>query len=194
MISEREMIYFITGNDHKFHEINALFEKEQINFLLKQKNVSTIEIQAKTVKEVALFKLKSIKMHFTSSYFIEDAGFFVDEPLKGFPGVYSKYVLKTIGNEGILKLINDFSITKAHFETIIALYYKPADKIMLFDGKVEGMVSSSKRGKEGFGFDPIFIPNEIPNKTFAELTTNEKNNVSHRGKAFSKLIRYLKDN
>ncbi|MEJ2295740.1 MAG: RdgB/HAM1 family non-canonical purine NTP pyrophosphatase, partial [Candidatus Lokiarchaeota archaeon] len=160
----------------------------------EQKDLPMIEIQAERLKDVAVFKLQSIKEIINSSYFIEDAGFFVDVPLNGFPGVYSKYVLQTIGNEGLLQLIEDFDATKAHFETVIALYHKPNDKILVFEGKVEGCVSAVKRGEHGFGFDPIFISNEIPYKTFAELTTNEKNQISHRAKAWTQLLKYLKEN
>ena len=66
-------------------------------------------------------------------------------------------------------------------------------KILIFEGKVQGCVSAVKRGEHGFGFDPIFISNEIPYKTFAELTTDEKNQISHRAKAWTQLLKYLKD-
>lgn len=189
-----KIIYFITGNNHKFNEIKKLFEKEELVYNLKQKTTATIEIQATSIKEVALFKLKSIKNLFTNSYFVEDAGFFVDVPLKGFPGVYSKFVLNTIGNEGILKLTNEYRNTSAHFEAVIALYYQPLNKIILFEGTVDGKVSENIRGKGGFGFDPIFIPKEIPTSTFAELTTDEKNSISHRGKVWKKMFEFLKQN
>ena len=63
---------------------------------------------------------------------------------------------------------------------------------MCFEGNIEGRVSDTIRGQGGFGFDPIFIPNILPNKTFAELTTIEKNKISHRGQALEKLIEFLK--
>jgi XTP/dITP diphosphohydrolase len=193
MRKDNELICFVTGNQHKYSEIYALFEKAEISYHLEQKDFSMTEIQAERLKDVAIFKLQSIKENLNSSYFIEDAGFFVDVPLNGFPGIYSKYVLQTIGNEGILKLIDDFDATKAHFESVIALYHKPNDKILIFEGKVEGCVSAVRRGENGFGFDPIFISNEIPYKTFAELTTDEKNQISHRAKAWTQLLKYLKD-
>lgn len=193
MREDREIIYFVTGNQYKFDEIAKLFEKTEVKYHLEQKDLPMIEIQAETLKEVAIFKLQSIKVDIQGSYFIEDAGFFVDVPLNGFPGIYSKYVLHSIGNEGILRLINDFDAARAHFESVIALYHKPLDKILIFEGKVEGIISPIKKGDHGFGFDPIFIPNEMPYKTFAELTTNEKNQISHRAKAWNQLITYLKE-
>jgi len=194
MDSKEKLIYFVTRNSHKFDEVLNLFSKERLNYNLYQSDIETIEIQAETIKEVALFKLNSVKQKIFNSFFIEDAGFFVDHPLKGFPGFYSSYVLKTIGNEGILKLIQDFDDSKAHFSAVIALYFKPLNKVFLFEGNVYGKVSNEIRGIKGFGFDPIFIPNSNPNNTFAELSTQEKNKISHRGQALEKLIDFLKKN
>ena len=100
--------------------------------------------------------------------------------------------MKTIGNKGILRLIDDFEKTSAHFTSIIALYFKPLDKNLFFEGNIHGKISKTVRGERGFGFDPIFIPNSIPNKTFAEISTEEKNYISHRGQALKKLIIFLK--
>ena len=191
---ETEKIMFITGNINKFKEVGRIFHHENLNYSLEQLNLEPIEIQADTIKDVALFKLNSIKEQCNNSFFVEDAGFFIDKPLKGFPGVYSSYVYKTIGNNGILKLIDDFENSKAHFEAIFALYFKPLDKIFTFKGEIEGKISQNIRGKEGFGFDPIFIPDINPNKTFAELSMKEKNEISHRGQALRKLILFLKKN
>jgi len=194
MRNEPNMIYFITGNENKFNEVFKIFQNENLNYKLHQKDIETVEIQANNIKEVALFKLKSVKDKIEGSFFIEDAGFFVDQPLNGFPGVYSSYVMKTIGNEGILNLIHDFSSSKAHFSAIIALYYKPLNKIITFEGEVKGRVSETIRGAHGFGFDPIFIPEMLPNSTFGELSMSEKNKVSHRSIALNKLINFLKEN
>ena len=194
MNMNQKTIYFVTGNIHKYNEISTLFKKEHLNYILNHKNIKTVEIQAKNIEEVALHKLQSIEGQLNGSYFIEDAGFFVDIPLKGFPGVYSSYVMKTLGNTGILKLINNFDDSQAHFTSIIALYFEPLDKKLIFEGNVYGKVSNTAKGSGGFGFDPIFLPNKIPNKTFAELTIEEKNAVSHRGQAWSKFINFLKKN
>jgi len=193
MVDKNEDIYFITGNHNKFSEIHKLFQEEKLNYCLEQINIPTVEIQSNKLEEVAKFKLTSVKEKLDKSYFIEDAGFFVDIPLNGFPGVWSKYVFNTIGNEGILKLIDDFTLTQAHFESVIALYYKPLDEIYLFKGMVKGQISQIIKGDKGFGFDPIFIPDEKPTKTFAEISTIEKNKISHRGKAWRKLVNFLKE-
>lgn len=194
MKKEEDVIYFITTNKYKFNEIKKLFENEKIPYQLKQLNLETIEIQTESVRENASFKLNSTKSKVNCSCFVEDAGFFVDDPLNGFPGVYSSYVYKTIGNEGILRLIDNVKQSKAHFIAIIALFFKPFKKDFFFEGKVEGRISEKIRGSGGFGFDKIFLPNKIQNKTFAELTTEEKNRISHRGKAWRKMIKFLKNN
>ncbi|MFX0029243.1 MAG: non-canonical purine NTP pyrophosphatase, partial [Candidatus Hermodarchaeota archaeon] len=134
MTDEEHIIHFVTGNKNKFLEVFEIFKNKKIEYKLIQNTIKTIEIQAQTLKEVALYKLNSIKSNIEGSFFIEDAGLFVDIPLNGFPGIYSSYVLKTIGNEGILKLINNFKDSKAHFSAVIAFYFKPLDKIMLFEG------------------------------------------------------------
>ena len=192
MKKENRDLYFVTTNAHKYEEVLKIMQQETLNFQLKQCKLETIEIQANTNIDVAKFKLNSVRDKIDGSFFIEDAGFYVDEPLKGFPGVYSSYVFKTIGNEGILKLIDNFKTTKAHFSAIIALYFRPKDEIVLFEGRVNGKVSTELRGSQGFGFDPIFIPDEMPDKTFGELTIEEKNKFSHRGRALGKLISFLR--
>ncbi|MHA1641374.1 MAG: XTP/dITP diphosphatase [Promethearchaeota archaeon] len=194
MASKEKIIYFNTNNKHKFEEVRRLFQESNVKYEVKQLNMKPIEIQAENLKDVAVFKLKSIKQDIEGSVLVEDAGFFVDKPLNGFPGVYSSYVMKTIGNEGILKLIDDFEATQAHFTAVIAFYYKPLDDIFIFEGNVHGKVSPIKKGNQGFGFDPIFLPNECPDKTFAQLSTKEKNQISHRGRALKKLIEFLKNN
>ena len=90
------------------------------------------------------------------------------------------------------RLIEDFEVSKAHFSAVIAFYFKPLDKVLFFEGKIKGKVSNTIKGKGGFGFDPIFIPELIPDKTFAELPLKEKNKISHRGQALKKLLEYLK--
>ncbi len=194
MEKKEKILYFISGNTHKFKEVKQFFKTENVSYILRQKNLKPIEIQAETIKEVAQYKVASVKEAIDDSFFIEDSGFFVEKPLNGFPGVYSSYILKTIGNKGILKLISDFDKSRAYFTAIIALYFKPLEKIFLFEGNIKGKVSERIIGKGGFGFDPIFIPDAIPYKTFAEFSREEKNNVSHRGQAVKQLINFLKEN
>ena len=193
MKESTKSLFFITGNSHKFQEVSTMVHGKGLDYSILQADLAPIEIQAEDLTEVARFKLESVRDQLEGSCFVEDAGFFVDEPLKGFPGVYSSYVQATLGNEGILRLITDFEHARAHFSAVIALYFKPKDEIVTFEGKVSGSVSSTMRGNQGFGFDPIFVPDEIPGKTFAELTTSEKNEISHRSRALEGLLRFLRN-
>ena len=186
-------ITLITGNLNKVKEIKNHFEEQNLNINLIHSNIETMEIQADSLEEVAIFKVKSVKNKVNGSYFIEDAGFFVDDKLNGFPGVYSSYVMKVLGNEAILKLMEKSVKRKSKFQAVIALYYEPDDEIHIFKGEVLGSVSQKIRGAQGFGFDPIFIPDELPEKTFAEISADEKNNISHRARAMDKMIEFLKD-
>ncbi len=183
---------FVTGNKHKFEEISELLSKQVPEYSLIQSNKELTEIQANTLEEVAIYKVKSVLDKIDPPYFIEDAGFFVDDVLNGFPGVYSSYVMKSIGNEAILKLLADSKHRNAHFESVI-VYIDENRKIYSFKGINQGKVSLSARGDSGFGFDPIFISDESKGKTFAELSIEEKNAISHRRRAILKLISFLVD-
>jgi len=191
-LKRMKSLFFITGNNNKFSEISQIFNYNKLSYKLLQLAIDPVEIQADSLKDVALFKLASVKKEINGSYFVEDAGFFVDKPLNGFPGVYSSYVFKTIGNEGILNLIENYESAEAHFSAIIALYYEPLDEIYTFEGVIKGKISKQIKGTHGFGYDPIFIPNEFNGKTFSELTITEKNSISHRSIAINKMIQFLK--
>jgi len=121
--------------------------------------------------------------------FVEDAGLFIDA-LNGFPGPYSSYVYRTIGVEGVLKLVEGKS-RGAAFVSVIALYH-PGKGVRVFKGMCRGVIAQHPRGFSGFGFDPIFIPEGV-GKTFAEMREDEKNKLSHRGEAARKLIEWLKN-
>ena len=191
LLTMQKTLQFVTGNSHKYKEVKAVIQKNFPNFEVLQSNVKLLEIQADSLEEVALFKVNSVKNLVKIPYFIEDAGFFVDDVCKGFPGVYSSYVMKTIGYDGILKILDDSTTRKAHFESVIA-YLDEDENVHLFKGINYGKVSIEARGNSGFGFDPIFISDETPGKTFAELNLKEKNLISHRRRSLDKLVEFLK--
>jgi len=121
---------------------------------------------------------------------VEDSGFFVEE-LNGFPGTYSKYVQETIGNEGILKLLEGKENRNAYFKTVIG--YCDENGVKLFKGIVRGKVSEEIRSKGfGFAYDSIFIP-EGEDRTFAEMTAEEKSEISHRKRAFEEFKKHLEN-
>ncbi len=184
---------FVTNNPNKYQEVKDAIQKNFPDFEVLQSNVELLETQADSLEEVALFKVNSVKNLVKIPYFIEDAGFFVDDVCNGFPGVYSSYVMKTIGYNGILKILGDSIPRKAHFESVIA-YLDEDENVHIFKGLNYGLVSFEARGNSGFGFDPIFVSNDTPEKTFAELELEEKNHISHRRRSLDKLVEFLKKN
>lgn len=179
-------IGFVSSNVEKYKEIYEVFllnSKIQLKFL----RTTLSEIQSYDLEEIAQFSLETCtQKNFTIPYFVEDSGLFI-ESLKGFPGPYSSYVLKTVGLGGILKLLEETKNRKAFFQSSIALYLN--NKISLFTGKVDGTISTSI-AKSGWGYDPIFIPSQGDGKTFGELA-EKKNLLSHRYLAVTKLIAFL---
>lgn len=173
--------HFLTSNEHKYREARELFDKHGLK--LEWINEGYGEIQGDTLEDVAKAAVESIQKE---RVFIEDAGLFV-EALKGFPGVYSSYVLKTIGNKGILRLLEGAANRGARFESVVA--FKAGDKVKIFKGVVRGIISLSPRGFKGFGYDPIFMPSGY-DVTFAE-DYELKTKTSHRMKSLKKLIGYL---
>ncbi len=167
-------ITFITGNQHQLEEAEKIFQKFGIE--LKHLNLGYPEIQG-TLEEVAKFGAKYAADNLNKAVIVEDAGLFI-KALNWFPGPYSAYVQSTIGNEGILKLMEYVEDRYAEFRSVVG-YCAPNAEPEIFLGLVEGHISKEEKGNLGFAFDPIFYPHKS-NKTFGELTIIEKNLISHR--------------
>lgn len=177
---------FVTSNKNKFREAKKLAERYEID--LEHQNTAYTEIQADTLEEVVESSAKEVCERLGAPCFVEDAGLFIDS-LKGFPGPYSSYVFKTVGNEGVIKLMKGTSSDKAEFKSVIG-YCEPGSEPQTFTGKTEGKIIRELRGTEGFGYDPIFVPNGGDGRTFAEMPTQIKNNLSHRAKSIEKLVKW----
>jgi XTP/dITP diphosphohydrolase len=180
-------LYFITSNKGKLAE--AAKKLYSSGFIVKQKNLGYPEIQTDSLEEVVSWGIEHIQKRFNEPFIIEDAGLFI-EGLGGFPGVYSKYVFFTIGLPGILRLLEGQGNRKAVFRSVYG-YMEPGREPFIVIGECQGFISHEQRGKNGFGYDPIFIP-EHEHKTFGEMTLVEKNCFSHRARALEKLIAVLK--
>lgn len=182
-------IYFITSNKGKVAEVQK--KCSNINIEIIQKNFGYPEIQAINLEDVALYGTKHIQKRISHPFILEDAGLFIDD-LNGFPGVYSAYVYHTIGCKGILRLMENFKNKnrKAVFKSVFA--FAANNKPRLFVGECLGKITNNEVGEYGFGYDPIFIA-DGENKTFAQMTTDEKNKISHRGKSLNKLIDFFKN-
>ena len=110
---------------------------------------------------------------------VDDTSFSIDA-LNGFPGPYAAYVLQSLGNQGILKIMKDVENRHAHFTTVIS--FADDRGIRSFSGTIHGTVIDAMRGAGGFGNDPIF---EMEGRTLAELSVEEKNRISHRALALA---------
>jgi len=184
------VVFFATNNFHKFNEARVVLSKQGISAGMLR--VKSLEIQSDILAEIAVASVIDSFNHCHLPVMVEDAGLFVDS-LKGFPGPYAAYVYKTIGNPGLLKLMEGAQNRKATFQSAIAFYDGQSEPVR-FMGEVEGRIANEeKRGidKAGFGFDPVFQPLGS-NKTFAEMTLEEKNKVSHRAKAVHRFGEWYK--
>jgi XTP/dITP diphosphohydrolase len=172
-------LFFVSSNIHKYHEAKKILDSFDIHLGFLKSNLE--EIQSNSLHDIAIKKAQDAFSKFKKPIIIEDDGLFIDS-IEGFPGPYSSYVFKTIGNKGILNLLKNNR--QAKFVSIITY----CDKTILksFEGKLEGKISKTQRGK-GWGYDPIFIPNNSKN-TFAEM--NDKNEISHRYKALKKFSKW----
>jgi XTP/dITP diphosphohydrolase len=179
-------ISFITSNPDKYSEMKAFFEENELE--LSWTRASLPELQADTLEEVVIHSLSQFN---GDGVFVEDAGIFINA-LGGFPGVYSRYVYDTVGNKGILKLMQGVTDRSARFEAVVGFKPEGGKDIKLFKGVVKGFVSLSPKGEKGFGYDPIFTPEGFK-KTFGE-DESVKSMVSHRKRAAEKLLQYLKRN
>lgn len=118
---------------------------------------------------------------------------FVDA-LNGFPGPYAAYAYKTVGNQGLLRLMKNVKARSAHFESAVAYFSAESLSPACFHGEVIGEIADEERkgrDRSGFGFDPIFKPLNS-SKTFAEMTIAEKNEHSHRARVFRKFAEWYK--
>jgi len=165
-------VIFVTSNEGKYREVREIGRMYGVDVVWRREEY--LEPQGSDLEEIARKSAEMLAEKIREPFFIEDSGLFI-EALGGFPGPYSSFVFKTIGNEGILKLMDGVSNRKAYFLAVIA--YFDGEKVLTFKGRVEGRIAEEMRGKGGFGFDPIF---EYSGRTFAEMGEEEKNKVSHR--------------
>ncbi len=208
-------IWFKTSNEGKVAEAKEHFSQYGID--VEQFEFEAIEPQSDDLEIVALSKIEqaiSSLPNENDMILVEDAGLFVNA-LEGFPGVYSSYALNTIGCSGILKLLDhlksedlvmDARLRSAEFRAVAVLYHNGITTVA--EGVCPGRIAHTVADGEGFGFDPIFIPNDLDEdgtpvesgemghisthgKTFGQIEMSEKQQYSHRRRAISNLISNL---
>jgi XTP/dITP diphosphohydrolase len=184
------VVFFATNNINKFNEARRVLAEYAM--AVGMLRVKTAEIQSDNLSEIAQTSAIDAFRKCSLPVIVEDAGLFIDA-LRGFPGPYAAYAYKTIGNAGLLKLMENVEDRKATFQSVIA-YYDGHSAPACFEGEAVGKITMAERrgsGKSGFGFDPIFQP-AGSEKTFAEMTVEEKNVFSHRAKAIHKFAEWYK--
>ena len=186
-------LVFATNNLNKLSEIQSLVPKEIE--ILSLKDIDCNEELAETTPTLegnALQKASYVYEKYGYNCFADDTGLEIDA-LNGDPGVYSaRYAGEECRAEDninlVLQKLKGQTNRIAEFRTVIALIID--GKETFFEGNCKGEITEFRSGVEGFGYDPIFLPNGF-DKTFAEMKQNEKGLISHRGKAFKKLVDFL---
>jgi len=172
-------LYFVTRNEGKFREAQITLKGFGIDIeMIREKS---FEIQSDDLEEIALQAALRASFELGVELIVEDAGLFI-EALQGFPGPYSSYVYRTIGLDGVLTLMQERSSRLATFKSVVA-YSQKGSSPSCFRGTAQGFIAESKKGSGGFGFDPIFVPAEGDGRAFSEMDVDEKNALSHRGRA-----------
>tara|TARA_B100000686_G_C16768644_1_gene963516 strand:- start:54 stop:647 length:594 start_codon:yes stop_codon:yes gene_type:complete len=180
-------ILFATGNEHKVSEASSIlsplgFVVEPL--LIDGQTPDLVEPQTDGIEDVTLSKLDQARSMTMGTEFegeillAEDSGLFIDS-LSGFPGPFSSFIEKTIGLNGVLKLMSGISDRGAEFRAVAAICFE--GKILTSTGICRGEISEKISGEMGFGYDPIFIPEGSEGKTCGELSPYEKSSISHRG-------------
>ena len=194
-MTKRKLI-FVTNNPHKLEEIRKIVGDRIEIYSLKEINcLEEIPETADTIRDNAIMKAQYVAEKYGVDCFADDTGLEVSA-LGGAPGVHTaRYASAeghdTIGNmQLLLQNLEGKTDRSAQFVTYIALIIK--GEIQTFEGVCKGTILTQMQGNEGFGYDPIFQPEGFE-ETFAQMTSEQKNAVSHRGKATRKLIEYLKD-
>ena len=181
----RTRIWMGTSSDHKYEEAREVLADYGVE--LERLSIDRVEIQADDPELIAEYSLRVLDVDVP--ILIEDAGLYIDK-YYGFPGPYSSYALRTIDNEGILKLMEGETERGARYLSAVA--FRDGDTSVSFTGEVVGRIAMEMRGTNGFGYDPIFIPGEVNGRTFGEMSAAEKARISHRARAFRKLGEWLR--
>lgn len=191
-----EKIVFATNNAHKLEEARAIL-KDSLEVLSLAEIGCHDEIPetAETLEGNALIKARWVKEKYGYDCFADDTGLMVDA-LNGAPGVYSarfagEHCSPADNIELLLEKLKGEKNRDAKFATVVALIYK--GKEYLFEGEVKGKIAEENSGNSGFGYDPVFIPQNYV-ESFAEMSPDTKNAISHRGRAMAKLAEFIRNN
>lgn len=177
-----ENLTFITGNEGKARELSQI-----LGISIERQKIDLDEIQSLDFLEIVEHKVKEAYKIVNGPVLVEDSGL-TFEALGRLPGPLIKWFVKELPPEKICKLLDAFPDRSATAHCYYAYY--DGEELIICDGKVSGKITKAPRGERGFGWDPIFEP-EGSEKTFAEMSADEKNADSHRTRALHKLRQFL---
>lgn len=180
---------FVTSNEGKAREVRDALSGAGI--VLHRDDVDLVEIDAEDVGDVAERKARDAytAVGRDTPVLVDDSGLYIDA-LDGFPGSHAGYVYGKLGCEGILRLMDGERERQATFRTVMAVYLPGEDRVVRLRGDCSGRIPLEERGEDGFGYDPIFVP-DGHEKTFAEDMTH-KTAVSHRKEAIDELVAWIR--
>jgi XTP/dITP diphosphohydrolase len=186
-------LVFATNNEHKAKEINNILDNNITLLRLSDVDITEdIPEDEPLLEGNAMFKARYVHERTGLNVFADDTGLEI-EALNGLPGIHSARFAGEAKDSSAniakaLSMLKGIANRKARFRTVIALIFE--NREYLFEGSVSGIIIDEKRGSEGFGYDPVFIP-DGQDLTFAQMPLTEKNKISHRAVAFRKLKEFL---
>lgn len=185
-----KVLHFVSGNKKKFEEIVAILKPELPNIEIKMINIDLPELQGEPA-EIVEEKLKIALEKAEGPLIVEDTSLCFNA-LEGLPGPYIKHFMVKLKPEGLYKMLSSFDDKGGYAQCIFGLAKNKDSELKIFTGQTQGTIVYP-RGPNNFGWDPIFQP-ENHNQTYAEMDKDLKNSLSHRSKALSNLIKFIKEN
>ncbi len=192
-MTQKTKITLATGNKHKVDEINLIAKNYNLEFILPEGNFNPIEDGTDFMQNAYCKAKCATEKGKTELYLADDSGLCVDS-LNGAPGIYSARYAPTV-NERINKLLNELKNTNernSKFVCSMVLVNKNGEIIFKTQNECKGSILYEEKGKNGFGYDPIFFV-KSENKSMAELTDDEKAKVSHRAKSLNKVLKWISE-
>jgi len=190
-LASKETITFVTGNKKKLEEVQKILadgNEIELPFELNNKKLDLPELQGDPL-DVAREKCKLASEQVQGPVLTEDTSLCFNA-LNGLPGPYIKWFLEKCGHDGLNNMLGGFKDKSAYAQTIFALQMSSDDEVLLFEGRTDGKIVPA-RGSLDFGWDPVFEPLEGGGKTYGEMSKDDKNVISHRGRALAKLKDFL---
>lgn len=189
-----EQLIFVTGNAKKLEEVRQILDSgaEKVPFDVTSQKVDLPELQGANPEEIAIEKCRLAAVTVKGPVMCEDTCLCY-HAMKGLPGPYIKWFLDKLGHDGLNRMLAGYEDKSAYAQCTFALSAGPGCEVRVFDGRTEGKIVPA-RGPTDFGWDPVFEPEEGGGRTYAEMPKDEKNAISHRGRALEKLRQWLIEN